>query len=341
MEQAGESFAETQAELIRRIAAEPGVLGVTYALAPPGSGQRVRIEVEGGATTVDATRVVALSSGVAPNYFDVFGAQVLAGRAFGSGDAPDGAAAVVSRSFVDRLLGDGVAVGRRVRSTAIAAGDYVRPGPWLEIVGVVDDLYDWSRKPELPTPAIYFATAQGAAPVAVGIRTRGIDPEVLVPRLREIAEEVAPGRPMTVAGPDELGGGSTNAAAMGFAVITVGFVTLIVLLLSATGISAMMSFAVTRRYREMGIRLALGASRRQVLQAIFSRATRQLALGLAVGLALAALLDPLSGGELMNRQGHVLVPMVAALVMAAGLLATAGPARQVLRVRVMEALRQE
>jgi putative ABC transport system permease protein len=340
VEQAGESFAETQAELIRRIAAEPGVLGVTYASAPPSSGQRVRIEVEGGVTTVDAARVIALSSGVAPNYFDVFGAQVLAGRPFGSGDAPDGAAAVVSRSFVRRFLGGGVALGRQVRSTAIAAGDAVQPGPWLEIVGVVDDLYTQSGEPESQRPAIYLATALGAAPVAVAIRTRGIDPDVLVPRLWEIAGEVAPGRPMTVAGPDELRGGNTSRAAR-FAVSAVGFVTLSVLLLSAAGISAMMSFAVTRRYREIGIRLALGASRRQVLQTIFLRAARQPALGLAVGVALAALLERLSGGELMRGQQHVLVPMVAALVLAVGLLATAGPARQVLRARPMEALRQE
>ena len=123
--------------------------------------------------------------------------------------------------------------------------------------------------------------------------------------------------------------------------MAVGFVTLSVLLLSAAGISAMMSFAVTRRYREIGIRLALGASRRQVMQTIFSRAALQLALGLAVGVALAALLERLSGGELMRGQQHVLVPMVAALVIAAALLATSGPARQALRVRPMDALRQE
>jgi predicted permease len=340
VEQAGGSFAETQAELIRRIAAEPGVLGVTYASAPPRSGQRVRIEVEGGVTTADAARVVALSSGVAPNYFDVFGARVLAGRPFGSGDAPDGAAAVVSRSFVRRFLGDGAALGRRVRSTAVAAGDTAQPGPWLEIVGVVDDLYDESGAPELERPALHLPTALGAAPVTVAIRTRGIGPDVLVPRLRAIAGEVAPGRPMTVAGPDELRGGGTSGG-IRFSAIAVGLVTLSVLLLSAAGISAMMSFAVTRRYREIGIRLALGASRRQVLQGIFARSALQLALGLAVGVALAVLLERLSGGELMSGQHHVLVPMVAALVIAAGLLATAGPARQVLRVRPMEALRQE
>ena len=340
VEEAGESFARTQAELIRRIAARPGVLGVTYASAPPRSGQGVRIEVEGGVTTADAARVVALSSRVAPNYFSVFGAPVLAGRPFRSGDAPDGAAAVVSRSFVRRFLGDGAALGRRVRGTAIAAGDSARPGPWLEIVGVVDDLYDESGEPELQRPAIYLPAALGAAPVTVAIRTRGIDPDALVPELWEIAGEIAPGHPMTVAGPDELRGGDARRTVR-FSVILVGLVTLSVLLLCAAGISAMMSFAVTRRYREIGIRLALGASRRQVLRTIFSRSARQLALGLAVGVALASLLERLSGGELMRGQQHVLVPMVAALVIAAALLSTTGPARQVLRVRPMDALRQE
>ncbi|HEX8454306.1 MAG TPA: ABC transporter permease [Longimicrobium sp.] len=337
--QADESFAEAQAELIRRIATEPGVLGVTYASAPPRSGKSVRIEVEGGVTVADAAPAVVLSTGIAPNYFAVFGARVLAGRPFGAGDAPGGGAAVVSRSFVRRFLGGGAALGRRVRSTPAAAADTVQPGPWLEIVGVVDDLFV-SREAEFQMPAIYLPAALGPAPVSVAVRARGIDPDVLVPGLWEIAAEVAPGRPMTVAGPVELRGGDT-AGGVRFWVVLVSLVALSVILLSAAGISAMMSFAVTRRYREIGIRSALGATRRQVLQTIFSRSTRQLALGLAVGVALITLIERLSGGEIMRGQQHVLVPSVAALVIAAALLATAGPARQVLRVRPMEALRQE
>jgi putative ABC transport system permease protein len=204
---------------------------------------------------------------------------------------------------------------------------------------VVEDLYDQSAA-EFERPAMYHAAALGSAPVTVAIRTRGSDPDVLVPRLREIAGEVAPGRSMTIDGPDALRGGDGRAA-IRFSVLLVALVTLSVLLLCATGISAMMSFAVTRRYREIGIRLALGASRRQVLQTIFSRAALQLALGLASGVAIVVLLDRLSGGELMGGQRHVLVPMVATLVFAVGLLATAGPARQVLRVYPMQALRQE
>jgi hypothetical protein len=236
-------------------------------------------------------------------------------RPFGPGDAPDGAAAVVSRSFVRRFLGGGAALGRRVRSKPAAAADTVQPGPWLEIVGVVDDLFE-SGEPEFQVPAIYLPAALGAAPVTVAVRTRGIDPDLLVPRLWEIAAQVAPGRPMTVAGPDELRGGD-SARAVRFWVGLVSLVALSVILLSAAGISAMMSFAVTRRYREIGIRSALGASRRQVLQTIFSRSARQLALGLAVGVAFIASIERLSGGELMRGQQHVLVPMVAALVIAA------------------------
>jgi ABC-type antimicrobial peptide transport system permease subunit len=145
---------------------------------------------------------------------------------------------------------------------------------------------------------------------------------------------------MTVAGPDELRGGDAGRT-IRFWLTLVGLVTVSVLLLSAAGISAMMSFAVTRRYREIGIRSALGASRRQVLHTIFSRSALQLAVGLTVGAALVTLLEYLAGGELMRGQHYVLVPMVAALVAAAALLATAGPLLQALRVQPMEALRQE
>jgi len=339
-EKAGESFAEAQAELIRRVAAVPGVRGVTYTSALPRSGKPVHVEVEGGGTTAAAARVVALSSGVAPNYFDVFGARVLAGRPFGPGDASDGTTAVVSRSFVRLVLGGGAALGRRVRSTAVGAGDTVPPGPWLEIVGVVDDLYVESGEPEFQRPAIYLPKTLGAAPVTIAVRTRGMDPDALVPGLWEIAGKVAPGRAMTVAGPRDLRGGDINRT-IRFSVILVGLVTVSVLLLSAAGISAMMSFAVTRRYREIGIRSALGATRRQMLQTIFARSALQLALGLAVGVVLVSVLERLAGGELMRGQQHVLVPMVAALVIAAAALATAGPARTALGVHPMEALRQE
>src|SRR5690606_6354130 len=113
------------------------------------------------------------------------------------------------------------------------------------------------------------------------------------------------------------------------------------LLLSAAGISALMSFAVTRRQREIGIRTALGAPRGRVIASIFSRASRQIGAGLVIGAVSAAGLDWLSGGEMIGEGAAVLIPLVALMMVTAGLVASFGPARRALRIQPIDALRQE
>lgn len=119
---------------------------------------------------------------------------------------------------------------------------------------------------------------------------------------------------------------------------TVAAVTLSVLLLSAAGVYAMMSFTVTQRRREIGIRAALGADSRRIVGSIFSRATLQLAAGAALGAGVAALLDVLSGGELRDR-GAAVLPLLALLMIFAGACAAYIPARRSLAVSPIEALR--
>ena len=89
-----------------------------------------------------------------------------------------------------------------------------------------------------------------------------------------------------------------------------------------------MSFTVNQRRREIGIRSALGASTRLILTSVLARATRQLALGVGLGLAAAVALDLAAGGELMGGTGLLLVPATAAFMLVVGLLAAAGPARR-------------
>jgi ABC-type antimicrobial peptide transport system permease subunit len=120
-----------------------------------------------------------------------------------------------------------------------------------------------------------------------------------------------------------------------------GVVTLSVLLLSAAGIYALMSFTITRRRREIGIRIALGADPNGILRSVFARAFAQLSIGLLVGVAVAVLLDVLLQGELMGGQWAVLVPAVSTIMLAVGLLAALGPARRGLRIQPTEALREE
>ena len=118
-------------------------------------------------------------------------------------------------------------------------------------------------------------------------------------------------------------------------------VVVAVLLLSAAGIYAMMSFTVSQRRKEIGIRSAMGADAGQLLRSIFTRAALQLAAGVVVGIAIALLTDRASGGELLGTYGRALVPVTAVVMMVVGLFATIGPARRGLRIQPTEALRAE
>ena len=114
-----------------------------------------------------------------------------------------------------------------------------------------------------------------------------------------------------------------------------------VLLLSAAGIHAMMSFTVARRWREIGIRVALGADARRVLMGIFGRASAQIGAGVVVGLSVAGILERVTPGGNVGGKALILFPTVAAVMFAVGLLAAAGPARRGLAIEPTEALRGE
>jgi putative ABC transport system permease protein len=114
-----------------------------------------------------------------------------------------------------------------------------------------------------------------------------------------------------------------------------------VLLLSAAGIYALMSFTIARRRREIGIRTALGAGRSRVLRSVLRRTAGQIGTGIVVGILLAGLLvQTLEGGRADVRGVYVLLA-VAAFMTVVGVLAALGPARRALRIQPTEALRTD
>ena len=119
----------------------------------------------------------------------------------------------------------------------------------------------------------------------------------------------------------------------------IGLVTTSVLLLSAAGIYALMSFTVVQRTREIGVRTALGARPHQLLLSIFGRVTRQLVLGLLAGSLLSGTIFVVT--EIPLGRAVSLLLSIAAIMLVVGLLAALGPARRGLRIRVSEALRSE
>ena len=310
-----------------------------------------------------------------PELFDALGLPVLAGRKFEATDVASGAAAIiVNQSFVRKVLGGGDALGRRVRRVARDADgrpEAVQQENWFTIVGVVPDFPAVIDQTDL-TPKIYQPvgdvmparhlepgrqrTVEGrlqrelpgqpslaprdASLSTLIVRVRDADPAGFAVRLRDLTVSTDPMlRLVSVVTLQE----SLEKTVRINRLIGIGvaLLTLSVLLLSAAGIYALMSFTITRRRREIGIRSALGAGARRVLWTVLSRATVQIVVGIAIGVTLATLMDRATDGESTAGRGALVLPAVAVLMAIVGLIAAIGPARRALAIQPTEALRSD
>jgi hypothetical protein len=334
--------------LRRRLEAEPNVSGVTFVDERLGDYHpERRIELDEPSL---ATNWVSIAS-IDPSLFDVLEAPILAGRGFNAADvAPDARAVIVDQGFVDLVLLGRNAIGRRVRFAAEqpagALPDDARP--WYVIVGVVKELgLDAPMRGRVA--GFYLPEAPGnASQLDLVVHVNG-DPLSLVPRLRTIATAVDPAlRLSEIQRLDQVMDGPLWF--LGLWVRIMAVVTAVAVLLSLSGIYSLLSFTVARRTREIGVRVALGASRRRVVAAIFRRPLTKVGLGVVAGSALvaaAAIAGPLAGSDgvasqwgLSARQ-FALLAAHSALMMGVCLLACIVPTRRALRVEPTEALRAE
>lgn len=331
-------FSERMTALIRRVQEQPDVAAVTFADAIPGRENRSLIEPERGPQLI-ASQVNV----IATNLFDVFDVRAHEGRAFTAADAyPGSSAVIVDQAFADRLGGGGHVVGRRIRiAVPDAAGP---PNRWMDIVGVVptfSSTFTPSGSLDPPLPSVYRAAApDGSHPAMLVVRLRNSEPGRYGQTLRAVAAALDPTLKVDgVAGVAELW--AREQAGMRLIALIVVAVNGCVLLLSAAGIHAMMSFAVARRSREIGIRAALGASARGLLISIFGRATAQIGVGIAAGLTIAGLIESTTPGGNVGGYAPILFPIVAGVMLTVGLAAAAGPARRGLAIEPTQALRAE
>jgi hypothetical protein len=276
---------------------------------------------------------------------------VLAGRTFDSRDLNENAKTVVVNSlFVDRILGGRNAVGQRIRYESVEpTGDRrspAQPGPWLEIVGVVRDLVPDAGPPlSLDNPAkprLYHClnASKGSNPLYLAVHTK-TDPRSLAQTLRRIAGDVSPLLQLHDMLPlDHQVSGDARFWRVFANVFMSG--SAIVLFLSLAGIYSVTSFTVSRRTREIGVRVALGASATRVIADIFRRPLLQVAMGVVAGCGLLAIrIFARSGsGIAMAKQGALLLAYGIA-VMGVCVLACIGPALRALRVDPVEALRED
>jgi predicted permease len=330
--------AQVFSELERRLEGEPGVAGVTFADGLPGMFHySYDLEVQRGSEAPQPV-VGNLEDGKvflftpAPDLLEVFQIPVIAGRGLHDGDV--GAAngpILVNESFAEKV--GGAPLGLRVRFAA--SGDQAA-GDWHEIVGVVRNLgtdptgqgeADYVYQPvafaDLRDPIIAVRVNGDAAPLAAKLETTAaqIDPSF---RIHEVATF------------DEVIRAETKDGLL--VSLTATGVNVLCILLSAASLFAVMAVGVARRSREVGIRLALGASKRGVLAALFARAAKQLGAGVVVGnivfVALLVHYDQLDAQSLASLLG------VSLLMGFVGLLACAMPARRALRIHPTQALRE-
>ena len=329
-------FDDLKTELVVRLEAESDVSAVTVSAAVPGREPLTGVETD-ESQTLAGTLGRSSTFGVAVNrvdlrFFDVFDVSLLAGQTFEVGDSASARTVIVNRTFAQQLAGDHNPLGRRIRYSQTRAAPSSES--WYEIVGVVDDLPANTGRRTIYHPI----TGEQPHPLSLAVRVAPGSARV-ARRLRELVAALDPAlRVEEVSRLDEVYRQDLRFSYLGG--LEMGAATLSVLLLSAAGIYALMSFTVARRRREAGIRSALGAQPLHLLTGIFKGAAGQVAVGAVGGVLLAVFLDSyLPIEEVGGRQVPGAVPAAAALMVLVGLLAAVGPARRGLRVNPADVLR--
>lgn len=333
-----------QTALLDRLRALPGVEAVTTNNVPPltGPGARFTYHVKGRALPRLGDVVISQFRLVGPGYFQTMGIPVLQGRDVASTDDAQGAPVVfINQSMARHLWGNESPLGKQL-CLGVPLGE--ENPPWWTVAGVVGDVRQTSLEEE-PGLEFYHPWAQDSRNLgkALTVVVRGTgDPATLVPSIREAVKALDPTLPLTKV--------RTLAASMEAGrsdrTVTLGLVGLfagLALVLTGVGVYGVMNHSVTQRERELGIRVALGAGKRDLLRLVLVQALNLSLVGLGLGAAASLLSGRLLSGLLFEVAAldPFTLLSVGLLVLALTLLAALIPALRAARVDPAVALRSE
>ncbi len=328
--------------LRERLAGLPGARSVSLSSGLPGiqgnaGSNGGAFTVEGATYNADRDVPNARWIAAAPGFLETFAIPVLRGRGIATTDRPESdPVAVVNRGFADKYFPKGDAIGRRIRQ-----GGRPSTQPWMTIVGIVPTTF--SGDPEQPFEPTYYApmSQHYTSFVSIAVQTGG-EPLALTSAVRGAVQSLNPDIPLYwVYSMDEaLARPTWYIRVFGTLFMILG---LIALFIAAVGLYAVMAFSVSRRTREVGIRMALGAGAGDVVGLVLRQGAWQMGLGMLFGLGFAASVAQLMSVilfEVRPRDPAIFGGVVAVLV-ASGLVACLVPARRATRVDPLLALRSE
>jgi len=271
---------------------------------------------------------------ITPGYLRAMRTRLVAGRDLNQRDTKDAPrVALVNEAFVRQLLPGGDPVGKRFRHSTI--------GKWIQIAGVVED-GKYRSLGETPSPTVFESMEQIWIPTQTLVARSPLAETETVRLLRHAVAELDPS--LTVFGDGSL------TSALGLALFPVKLVAvvlasfgLLAVVLAATGVYGIMAYAVSRRTREIGIRMALGAAPSEVARVVLTRTAMLLAVGITIGFALAFAAGQFFAQILYGISAHDPLTYLCAIALmtAVAFVACWVPARRAIQVDPLTALRAE
>ncbi len=326
-------------DMVQRVSAIPGVEAASLGYIAPLSGNGMRITSVPEGVTPSQDKPINLNFNiVAPNYFRALGVPLLRGRDFAPGDsehAPE--VIVVNRTLVERYWPGSDGVGKTIELSAMPGG---KPRK-LTVVGVVaDSKYRSLTEPMVPT--VYEPHEQDfTLSMRLFVRAGG-DPRALAEPIRRTIREMDSSIPLF--GVRTLAEQKINSLYTSrLAATLLTLLGAVAGLLAAFGLHSVLAYSVVQRTREIGVRMALGANKMEILRLVFSQALFPIAGGVLAGVAAAYASTKLLGSLLFGVGAHdpATFAGVVALLIGVALVACWLPARRAARVDPMVALRYE
>ena len=318
-----------------KVAAIPGVtaFGLVSHLPFGGAKSGANIAVEGAPPPKPGEPTIVFNRTVDPGYFPAIGVRLLRGRFFNDHDPGGSPVAIINESLARKGWPNQNPVGKRF-------GDG-HPAHWMTVVGVIKDLRQTALTDE-PDLESYMPYAQTPGPTMALVVRSGGNPESLAPAIRRAVRELDKDLPLADVGllAESV---SQSTRSQRFSTWVLGGFAAMALLLAAVGIYGVISYSVTRRTHEIGVRMALGAERGRIAAAVVGRALALAGIGVAAGvaggLALTRLLRSMLFG--VSATDPLVFAGASLFLLAVAALAGYVPARRAARIDPGIALREE